>query len=119
VSRPASLVRLLDAAAITPCGDSSCVFGRPGGMATNGGCRCYGRGDDSADRLLIRRMATALCVAAVKLGRVETVLESLELNELDAGAMRRLGEDSDEAVALAETVSTAVVALGKIVRGAS
>lgn len=23
------------------CGDSSCVWGRRGGMATNGGCRCY------------------------------------------------------------------------------
>lgn len=22
------------------CGDSSCMFGSPGGMATNGGCRC-------------------------------------------------------------------------------
>jgi hypothetical protein len=23
------------------CGDNSCVFGSPGGMATNGGCRCF------------------------------------------------------------------------------
>jgi len=23
------------------CGDNSCVWGSPGGMATNGGCRCY------------------------------------------------------------------------------
>lgn len=22
------------------CGDNSCIWGRPGGMATNGGCRC-------------------------------------------------------------------------------
>jgi hypothetical protein len=22
------------------CGDNSCLFGPPGGMATNGGCRC-------------------------------------------------------------------------------
>jgi len=109
------------AALIDMCADcgasTACVFGRPGGMATNGGCRCYGRGDDSADRLLIRRMAAALCDAAVKLGRVETVLGWLADGELDAGAMRRLGEDSDEAIALAETVSTAVEALGKIVRG--
>lgn len=28
------------------CGDNSCVWGSPGGMGTNGGCRCYGsRGD--------------------------------------------------------------------------
>lgn len=24
------------------CGDNSCIWGRPGGMATNGGCQCYG-----------------------------------------------------------------------------
>lgn len=23
------------------CGDNSCIWGGPGGMATNGGCRCY------------------------------------------------------------------------------
>ena len=22
------------------CGDNSCIWGSPGGMATNGGCRC-------------------------------------------------------------------------------
>ena len=22
------------------CGDSGCIYARPGGMATNGGCRC-------------------------------------------------------------------------------
>lgn len=25
------------------CGDNSCMFGSPGGMATNGGCRCMPR----------------------------------------------------------------------------
>lgn len=25
---------------VTGCGDNSCVVARPGGMATNGGCRC-------------------------------------------------------------------------------
>lgn len=24
------------------CGDNSCMWGSPGGMATNSGCRCYG-----------------------------------------------------------------------------
>jgi hypothetical protein len=23
------------------CGDNSCIWGSPGGMATNGGCRCH------------------------------------------------------------------------------
>ena len=26
------------------CGDNSCIFGPPDGMATNGGCRCIKRG---------------------------------------------------------------------------
>jgi hypothetical protein len=26
---------------LSGCGDSSCLFKRPRGMATNGGCRCY------------------------------------------------------------------------------
>jgi hypothetical protein len=25
------------------CGDNSCWFGSPGGMGTNGGCRCWPR----------------------------------------------------------------------------
>ena len=45
------------------CGDNSCVWGSPGGMATNGGCRCYGsRGRDS-DRvglLMMQRVAAHL-----------------------------------------------------------
>lgn len=27
------------------CGDNSCMFVKPRGMATNGGCRCLGRGE--------------------------------------------------------------------------
>lgn len=27
------------------CGDSACMFARPKGMATNGGCQCVGRGN--------------------------------------------------------------------------
>ncbi|MFA4971513.1 MAG: hypothetical protein WC683_02790 [bacterium] len=41
--------RLVEAvAAVTAragCGDNSCMFITPHGMATNGGCRCCGRGD--------------------------------------------------------------------------
>lgn len=40
------MTRLRDIAAAlgmdVGCGDNSCVWGAPGGMATNGGCRCYG-----------------------------------------------------------------------------
>lgn len=28
------------------CGDNSCRFRKPKGMATNGGCSCIGRGGD-------------------------------------------------------------------------
>lgn len=30
------------------CGDNSCVFGRPGGMATNGGCCCLSEAERSS-----------------------------------------------------------------------
>lgn len=49
---------------ITPCNDSSCMFGSAGGMTTNGGCRCIER--TSVDRvpmgtgLYIRKLAAAL-----------------------------------------------------------
>lgn len=46
----ADRVKLRDVAAglgmTVGCGDNSCVWGSPGGMATNGGCRCYGDGPD-------------------------------------------------------------------------
>lgn len=29
------------------CGDNSCLWGSPGGMATNGGCRCAEKGADA------------------------------------------------------------------------
>ncbi len=37
------------------CGDNSCIWGSPGGMATNGGCRCGNRGGGN-DRLELVRM---------------------------------------------------------------
>ena len=43
--------RLLAQAGLTRCGDNSCMFGSPGGMATNGGCRCI---ENFSDRRLSR-----------------------------------------------------------------
>ena len=40
MTRSPALSDLLDKHGITPCGDASCMFGRTGGMHTNGGCRC-------------------------------------------------------------------------------
>ena len=38
------------------CGDNSCVWGGPGGMATNGGCRCYGSRGGQSDRAGLLQM---------------------------------------------------------------
>lgn len=55
------------------CGDNSCWFGRPGGMATNGGCRCWPRGVSAANitdteiqemRKLVRDLAATLSAIA-------------------------------------------------------
>lgn len=40
---------------IVGCGDSNCVFGRPKGMATNGGCRCFYDIADPVVRTHVRR----------------------------------------------------------------
>jgi hypothetical protein len=59
-SRSPALTALLAKYGITPCNDGSCMFGSPGGMHTNGGCRCIGRTADAASvaelRLFVQRM---------------------------------------------------------------
>lgn len=42
------------------CGDNSCMFGGPGGMATNGGCRCLPESMSPGDRRDVRRGVAAL-----------------------------------------------------------
>jgi hypothetical protein len=60
-SLPADLHRRLDAAGIVRCGDGSCIFGRPAGMHTNGGCRCIERGTTTPEvKQLVRQMAGVL-----------------------------------------------------------
>jgi hypothetical protein len=55
------LHRRLDAAGIVWCGDGSCIFGRPAGMHTNGGCRCIERGTTTPEvKQLVRQMAGVL-----------------------------------------------------------
>lgn len=39
------------------CGDNSCLFAQPKGMATNGGCRCLERGNGARSRLLGQALA--------------------------------------------------------------
>lgn len=38
------------------CGDNSCLWGSPGGMGTNGGCRCAEKGRDAQElRMELRK----------------------------------------------------------------
>ncbi len=61
----AKLRAALAVVGIVPCGDNSCMFGSPGGMATNGGCRCLDHACIDAHRIppearaFIRRLARA------------------------------------------------------------
>ena len=47
----ARLRNTLSTVGIEPCGDNSCIFGAPGGMATNGGCRCLDHACIDAHRI--------------------------------------------------------------------
>lgn len=51
------------------CIDNSCWFGSPGGMGTNGGCRCFNRGlgtheEWSETRAVMRKMIDLLTKVA-------------------------------------------------------
>lgn len=39
------------------CGDSSCKYVKPTGMATNGGCRCSRNHGDKVERFLLRNIS--------------------------------------------------------------
>ncbi len=42
------------------CGDNSCIWGSPGGMGTNGGCRCIdGRSGQSERHVLLQMQRVA------------------------------------------------------------
>ena len=50
--RSPALTDLLARHGIVPCGDNSCIFGSPGGMGTNGGCRTLKDKDDTRRALM-------------------------------------------------------------------
>jgi hypothetical protein len=56
-----------------PCIDNSCAFGPPGGMATNGGCRCWDSGRDfhPADRLSLARIIRIMAIQIVTLRKAQ------------------------------------------------
>jgi hypothetical protein len=39
------------------CGDNSCKYVKPSGMATNGGCRCAQNNSRNVERFLLRNIA--------------------------------------------------------------
>ena len=93
------------AAGITPCGDRSCIFGAPGGMATNGGCRC---GDldppthKGPDRVA-RKLTAALRSALAEIARLRALgIEACD--RLDAVARGARGRDAEEARATADRI---------------
>ncbi len=60
------------------CGDNSCMWGSPGGMGTNGGCRCVGqkgKGDDRLQLFMLKSVAQHL------LGLVNTMALAVKKSE--------------------------------------
>lgn len=79
------------------CGDNSCRFGSPGGMATNGGCRCFERSSSrmsSTERNLVVdiSMGLGLLRELAELPRVEVALREIA---------RRIRENERERATLA------------------
>lgn len=63
---------------IEPCGDNSCVFGPPGGMGTNGGCRCVierAPGQRQQDRRTIHALASLVRELATRVTAIEPVAD--------------------------------------------
>lgn len=69
-SLPPWVRELLSSWGVSLCGDNSCMFGSPGGMATNGGCRCLERLNgsrlSSEQRVFVRKLAYVLRYVAAK-----------------------------------------------------
>ncbi len=97
------------------CGDNSCVFGSPGGMGTNGGCRCLSEMPRHAltDRLKVQRGIMALREkiaedAKVRAGLVEAI--ELILHSFDDGPPSLQGIRLDDACKKAQELLAALAA---------
>jgi hypothetical protein len=53
------------------CSDSGCIWGSPGGMCTNGGCRCLDPRDDKTSSLEARRFARVAQHLAAEVERID------------------------------------------------
>lgn len=54
------------------CGDSSCMWVRPTGMATNGGCRCLG------ERSMVKQRAHLLDILPALVAEVKRLRDALK-----------------------------------------
>ena len=101
------LTATLERHGITRCGDSACIFGRRGGMMTNGGCRC-GQNDPGGSRapsILAQRLARAFREQHAEIARltaelaaaravpadVEALIKEVTDGALEAGSCSALG----------------------------
>ena len=66
------------------CGDNSCAFGRSGGMATNGGCRCFRGERERVERRGVAVLRSALIAAHRRVVELEEQVKRLteRLDEL-------------------------------------
>ena len=96
----------LAAVGLERCGDNSCVFGAPGGMATNGGCRCDDRNE--AERWAVS--ARHAFKRAVMLAR-NIAADRRRLSEREAELLRMLANadtatlDTRREVAVSQAVA--------------
>lgn len=72
-ARAREIVRVaLSAVGIVLCRDSSCIFGPPSGMATNGGCRCFERDGKAFERHSRIKLAAVICALAARVAELES-----------------------------------------------
>jgi len=74
----------LAAVGLELCGDNSCVFGAPGGMGTNGGCRCDERNTDDRWPLSAKRAFKRAAALAHRIAKQRAELSAAFLNERSA-----------------------------------
>lgn len=67
------------------CGDNSCILGRPGGMATNGGCRCLPRGVrwTEAEVIEARRLVRYLIFTLTAIGKDMTPVQLNKIEKIE------------------------------------
>jgi hypothetical protein len=68
------------------CSDNSCIWGGPGGMGTNGGCRCTDRESDRYDmRVQVRSFARVAQHLAAEVERLNNVVAAFAASHVAKG----------------------------------